>query len=338
MAGKKRSNGPESEGQVKKPMKKPCLDKKCSAKPMKKSELNKKEKRTKKLAEGTKKVGSKTVGIIRSSGHVATHPKIVIKKTKDGVGAAKSGAERISGADGAETKQEYYRKLLIFFGPLVLLLVLYGSYFLIFPWHQALKLVGAAAAYMFMIPPGVDKTTLILSANRFDINPYQMAFNIWIIDSLLGTFLCLNFDYAKKLPLAGKRIAVFEKLGRQTLRKHSWLKRFATIGLFLFIVLPFQGSGALAGSIVGRIIGMKTWRVLIAVIGGTFTSVMVLAYSADLMERYFPLEVRIAVPIIIFLTIITGMIIAYRKKKAKEKDLRYQLYIKEKEEELEQEE
>jgi uncharacterized membrane protein len=324
----------------------------CKKRPIKKPEP--KLPASERLKVTGKAVGGVTVDLIKTPGEMAMHPKksayvivtssgevvgevtdgmlkgggVVLKKTKNGAVLVKDSAERISGAEEAKTTKGYYLSLIKFFGPLVLLLVVYASYFIFFPPLKALTLLGTAAAYMFMIPPGVDKSTLILSANLYNMNPYQMAFNLWIIDSLLGSFLCLNFDYAKKIPLVGKRIATFEDIGRRTLTKHSWLKRFTLLGLFLFVVIPFQGSGALAGSIVGRIIGMKSWRVLIAVIGGTFTSVMLLAYSADLLAKYFPLWVRILVPVTIFVLIVTAMIYSYAKKKRKENDLHYQLYEK----------
>jgi uncharacterized membrane protein len=336
----------------KKPLKKKRETELCKKKPIKKPEP--KQPAKERLKETGRAVGEVAVDLIKTPGEMAMHPKksvsvivttsgeaveegtesmrkggeVVIKKTKNGAVLVKDSAERICGAEKAITKKEYYWSLIKFFGPLALLLVVYASYFIFFPPLKALTLLGTAAAYMFMIPPGVDKSTLILSSNLYNMNPYQMAINLWIIDSLLGSFLCLNFDYAKKIPLAGKRIAAFEEIGRNTLKKHSWLKRFTLVGLFIFVVIPFQGSGALAGSIVGRIIGMRSWRVLVAVIGGTFTSVMLLAYSADLLAKYFPLWVRILVPVTIAVLIITAMIYSHVKKRKKEKDLHYQLYEK----------
>jgi len=222
--------------------------------------------------------------------------------------------ERVSDAGGTTEAAEFPRPFLQFFLPLAGVVVLYVVYFVVLSVEKASKLLAASVAYTFVIPP-FDKNTLILGAIHFGIEPYEMALNLAILDSLLGTFLCLNFDYAIKIPWIGPMMRDFENGGRRILEKHAWLNRFTLLGLTLFIVLPFQGSGSLAGAIVGRMIGLHKVKVIFAIIFGTFAGVFALAYLADKIVDVFPYWVSVAVPSVIAALIIVGVVYRYTKKR-----------------------
>jgi len=255
--------------------------------------------------------------------------ELVMNMSKGGLEKVKGGAEKVSGADKAASREEYIKRLCYFFGPFVSLFVIYILYFVLFPWDDAVKMLLYAMGYLVTVIPGFDKNTLILGAESiFGLGKYQMAINIWLLDSILGIFLCLNFDYVKKIPFLGKLVENFEKEGVRILKKYSWIRRFSLVGLLFFIVLPFQGSGGLAGSIVGRMIGMKPMKVIIAVVSGTLLGCLTIAALAGLITKYFPVYLQYGIPIAIAVLMVFAVGFTYYRKKQKEKDLHYQLYIK----------
>jgi len=254
-----------------------------------------------------KAVGEISEEALRTSG-------LVVKKTQDGVMLARTGAERISGAQKARTKKEYYQRLGYFFGPLAALLLVYASYFLFFDLDDALKLLIWGILYFFAIP-GFDQNTLILSAKTFGMNPYAMALNLGIQDTIIGVFLCLNFDYAKKIPLLGKLITEVEEGGKEMLTKYGWLNKISVVFLFVFILLPFNGCGPVAGSIVGRIIGIRVRYIIFSIVVGSFIAVFVLAYLADRIAEAFPPWVQIGIPVAIALLLVGFFVYSYLKKR-----------------------
>jgi uncharacterized membrane protein len=258
----------------------------------------------------------KAIGTISEEGLKASG--MVVKGTKDGAVIVKHKAEEVSGADEAKTRKEYYQRLGYFFGPLALILLMFISYFLILPGKDALKLMGGQLGYLFAIP-GFDPNTLILSANTFGINPYIMGLVIGIQDTIIGTFLVLNFDYVKRIPIVGKLIAEFEQGGKNMLEKYKWLNSFSVVGLFVFIVLPFQGFGPVAGAIIGRIIGIRRLYIIISIVVGSFVAVIALAYLADIIARYLPFWVQIGIPLTIAALLVSGFTYSIIKKKRKKK-------------------
>ena len=183
------------------------------------------------------------------------------------------------------------------------MLLVYASYFLFFDLDVALKLLIWGVLYFFAIP-GFDQNTLILSAQTFGINPYVMAVNLGIQDVIIGVFLCMNFDIVKKVPILGKLMTEVENVGKNMLAEHVWLNRISLVFLFIFILLPFNGCGPVAGSIVGRIIGIRVRNIIICIVIGSFIAVLGLAVLADIIARIFPPWVQIGIPVAIALLLV----------------------------------
>jgi len=245
---------------------------------------------------------------------------MVVKTTHDGAVVVRTKAEQISGADEAKTRKEYYQRLAAFFGPLLGILLLYLVLAIILPRDDAIKFILGGLAYLFAIP-GFDPNTLILGAKALGINPYIMAFFIGVQDTFVGIFLCLNFDYTKRIPILGRFIADFESGGKALLAKYSWLEKFSIVGLFIFIVLPFQGCGPVGGALIGRMIGVRKLYIIISIVVGCFLAVFALAYLADFIADLLPKWLQIGIPLTIASILVIGFVYSQVKKRmAKNKD------------------
>jgi len=303
------------------------------------------------LQQTGKAMGDTTKEVIRASTDMVTHPKksaillvnssgevlgemneemlkaqdLMLKRTKRGVviararvDKAKVRMERMSGAKEAKTPQEYYRRLTYFFGPIAASLIVYILYFVFLPTREALPLFLTALAYFFLIP-GFDKVTMVLSASSFGLSPYGMAMNVFLLDMIIGTFLCFNFDYVTKLPFIGKLILSFEKGGKDMLTKHSKLRRVTYAGVIMFLMLPIPGSGAYSAAIIGRLIGMHPAKLMLSIIPGSLFGCLLVAYLAALISRYVPMWLEIAIPVTIFSLLVLAVTYNYLKQRKKEK-------------------
>ena len=148
-----------------------------------------------------------------------------------------------------------------------------------------------------------------------EINPLIMAITIAFVDIVVALFLLWNYDLAKKIPLIGKFMIKVESIGKSSSDKYSWIKPLRFIGIVLFVMVPFQGSGGLVGSIIGRLIGMKPLNTFFAISIGAIVGCLLIAYFADAILSVFVTNFLYGLLIIIILLIIGIMVLIYRKNK-----------------------
>ena len=109
------------------------------------------------------------------------------------------------------------------------------------------------------------------------INPITMALSIAFIDIVVALFLVWNYNLAKKIPIIGNFMIKIEEKGKNVEEKYGWIKPLRFIGIVLFVMVPFQGSGGMVGSIVGRLIGMKPRNTFIAILLGAVIGCLLIA-------------------------------------------------------------
>jgi uncharacterized membrane protein len=148
-----------------------------------------------------------------------------------------------------------------------------------------------------------------------EINPLIMALTIAFVDIIIALFLLWNYDLAKKIPLIGKFIIKVENIGKSSSEKYSWIKPLRFIGIVLFVMVPFQGSGGLVGSILGRLIGMKPLNTFFAISIGAIVGCLLIAYFADAILSVFVTNFLFGLLIIIILLIIGIMFLISKRNK-----------------------
>ena len=145
------------------------------------------------------------------------------------------------------------------------------------------------------------------------INPLIMAFSIAFIDIIVALFLVWNYDLAKKIPFVGKFMEKVETIGKSASDKYGWIKPLKFIGIVLFVMVPFQGSGGLVGSIVGRLIGMKPWNIFMAITSGAIIGCVMIAYFADAILGVLVKNFMLGLLLLIVILMVIVMIFVYRK-------------------------
>ena len=179
-----------------------------------------------------------------------------------------------------------------------------------------LKYWSLVTGYFF---PPLGKETIIPGGILAGINPLLMALSIAFVDIIVALFLVWNYDLAKKIPLVGKFIIKVENIGETSSNKYSWIKPLRFIGIVLFVMIPFQGSGGLMGFIVGRLIGMKPWNIFFAISTGAITGCLLIAYFAEAILSVLIQNFLLGLLIVIILVIIGIMILVYKKAVKKNK-------------------
>jgi len=172
------------------------------------------------------------------------------------------------------------------------------------------------SAYFF---PPLGKETIIPAGILIGIHPLVMALSIAFVDFIVALFLIWNYDLAKNIPLIGTFMKKVEKIGETSSNKYSWIKPLRFIGIMLFVMIPFQGSGGMVGSIVGRLIGMKPWTTLISITLGAVIGCTLVAYFAESLKIILLQNLNAGLIIIAVIFIVGIFIYLFRRNNKNKK-------------------
>jgi len=222
-----------------------------------------------------------------------------------------------------------YIRLAQFFLPIIVGFGVYGVWWLLS--DEISRIWPLLVAYFF--PPFGKETVIPLAIGFFDegvtvpflnisiepmnINPLTIALAVAFIDIVVAWFLVWNYDLAKKIPFVGKFMQKIEDIGHSSSDKYAWFKPLRFFGIVLFVMVPFQGSGGLVASIVGRLFGMKPWNTFLAICIGAVVGCTLIAYFTEAILSIFKTSLLQGVLVLVVVLMVGIMIYIYRKNKKK---------------------
>jgi uncharacterized membrane protein len=218
-----------------------------------------------------------------------------------------------------EANKNRYVSLLKFFFPIILGFAVYiiVGYFL--QPDLRIRYFPLITAYFF---PPFGKESVIPSGIIAGFHPAVIALSIAFVDIIIAMFLLWNYDYAKKIPFVGKFMEKVEDIGKNSSNKYGWIKPLRFIGIILFVIVPFQGSGGLVASIVGRLVGMKPLNTFYAICIGAISGTLLIAYFADAILSVFVQNILYGLLVLIIILVIAFMIYIYRRNKNSENNIK----------------
>ena len=211
-------------------------------------------------------------------------------------------------------KTDFLIRLTKFFVPIILGIgILGGIGFLL---EESLRIAYWPLISGYFIPP-LGKESIIPAGIALGIHPVVMALSIAFVDIIVALFLVWNYDLAKKIPLVGKFITTVEEKGKNVEEKYGWIKPLRFIGIVLFVMVPFQGSGGLVGSIVGRLVGMKPWNTFYAISIGAVTGCLLIALFSKAFLIFAEINTTLTILLIISSAVIITIFYLYKRYKKK---------------------
>ena len=203
-------------------------------------------------------------------------------------------------------------QLIKFFSPIIIGLIVIYLVGLSLGSNLQIKFYPLITGYFF---PPLGKETIIPAGIALGIHKLTMGLAIAFVDIIVALFLVWNYDLAKKIPFIGKFMIKVEDIGKSSSEKYGWIKPLRFIGIILFVMVPFQGSGGLVGSILGRLIGMRPWTIFIAISIGAITGCLLIAYFSDALITIFLRNFMLGLLILIVIIVIGIMVFIYRKNR-----------------------
>ncbi len=118
-------------------------------------------------------------------------------------------------------------------------------------------------------------------SGQSSLGPYELSLVIWGLDTLTVIVFVYSFEAFYKLgPL---RRALDRLYANMTLviKVYPSMKRASVIGVFLFVLFPVSGTGALGASVIGALLGMERLVVIATVSAGGIVGGLLMAFLAD---------------------------------------------------------
>lgn len=193
----------------------------------------------------------------------------------------------------------------LFFLPLLFLLLL------MLPEGRMLQFFSLLVAYV--IPPA-GKESIIPCAIILGYDWWMIASAVFIIDCASACFIAMNFHHIAKIPWFGEIFMKCNESMKRISATNPWLSRLSLFGLFLFIFFPRQGSGAINGTILGRVMGISPRPAFLVIIAGSGLSALTIASGIALLNEFIGHTI---VAIITILLIIIGTAVIFYLHKAR---------------------
>ena len=111
--------------------------------------------------------------------------------------------------------------------------------------------------------------------------PLRVGLVIWGLDTLTVVVFVYSFEAFYKLrPLRRALDRLYTNM-TLVLKVYPSMKRASVIGMFLFVLFPVSGTGALGASVIGALLGMDRFVVMATVSAGGLVGGMLMAFLAD---------------------------------------------------------
>ncbi len=199
--------------------------------------------------------------------------------------------------------------------PFAIATALFVALYLMVPYQQFLTLSGLAAAYF--VPPA-GKESIIPIAILMGYPWWLITLVIFLIDVAVSLFVVWNFDLALKIPLIGRLLEGGMTAARNYTETQPWLRRLSTVGLILFVFFPLQGTGAMNGSILGRLLGMNEARVFACVCTGSLASCLIIALGADVILDVYQEDPVLGIGLLVLVAVVVvAGVVGWRMRKGR---------------------
>lgn len=93
--------------------------------------------------------------------------------------------------------------------------------------------------------------------------------SVVLVDVFTAWFIAWNWDLLERTPYLGAGLRRVEEKCRAIIARRKWGERATLVALATYVALPFQMTGGLFGSVLGRVMGLDRTRVFLAIVAGS---------------------------------------------------------------------
>jgi uncharacterized membrane protein len=143
---------------------------------------------------------------------------------------------------------------------------------------------GKAVAFFATLTAGcfIGAGKLVIFAGALEGAPLGVAPIAALVvytDAAVALLLLAHLEAIDRVPVLGPRLAQAHQAAWAVVRGHRWLRRLMWVGVALFVAVPFQGTGAVIGVFLGRILGLSRLAILASITFGSAAGSIPLAIA-----------------------------------------------------------
>jgi len=146
---------------------------------------------------------------------------------------------------------------------------------------------------------------------------YELGVLIWIMDTSTVLVVVYSIEAIYKIPGVGKGLMKVQANAGIVLDAFPWIRKFALIGIVLFVLFPVSGTGAIGGSLLGALLGLHRYKIIAAVSVGGCLGGLCMAFLAkhfgEALKSFRNNPYLIALLILSVILALWGLNRAYKK-------------------------
>jgi uncharacterized membrane protein len=190
--------------------------------------------------------------------------------------------------DRPRNRRERVWKLLALLAPLAIAVAVPVFIWMVLGDESVQRFVANAALSSFFF----GKFIIVRGIGDGGYTAYEYAVLVIYLDMIVAFFLTYNLDYAYRIPYVGRRLEGLQDYGREVVDERPWVRKVTFLGVILFVMFPLTGTGAIGGSIFGRLLGLTRIRTLTGIFIGSVTGCGLMAMLAEGIATLVPEPVR----------------------------------------------
>ena len=153
-------------------------------------------------------------------------------------------------------------------------------------WHIVF---GGMATYL-LAPVGTEVVIPAIFVGLLAVDAAWYVFalataSVVLVDVFTALFFLWNWDLVERAPYLGRLLRRVEAKCRQVIEKRRWGQEATLTALALYVALPFQMTGGLFGSMLGRLMGLERVKVFAAVTAGSLAGAIPMSVLAYVVGR-----------------------------------------------------
>jgi hypothetical protein len=170
--------------------------------------------------------------------------------------------------DSIHAERQFGRRehALFFLVPIGVTLLLYFLLRVFVDVDYANQMAYAAGLSVFGFGTTVILGAAVMGDDGFArLGTSDLFYLVVYVGTALAFVYVYSLDLFEMFPGIGPRLKAARANALGTVRSRPWIRRWATIGVALFVLSPLPGSGALGGALVGRLVGLTRMRAFLSV-------------------------------------------------------------------------
>jgi uncharacterized membrane protein len=214
------------------------------------------------------------------------------------------------------------RRVLLLVLPLVGLALAYVVAHLVAGGGWAREAVAAVGASLAGLGTSVIFGAAILGDGGFaHLSSVDLALIVFVFNTALTVIYVGAADLLERLPWAGPRLVLARRRARANAQHRPWIRRWAAVGVALFVISPLPGSGVVGGCVVGRVVGLSRVGAFTTVVVANLLVCVLYAWGASALALYmgkrdWPVGIRLAMlaGALLFLFLLLRFVTGTRRK------------------------